>query len=271
MSRPIRALALACLAVTSAHGVRAADAARAAGLHHPAARPGRPEAASGRRGPGAGPVPRPPDHRPAGGRQDHPRRLPQGARQGGHRPEAEHRRRPHVVRPPARARELGHLAGDADDPPGRRSPGQAAADPVLGPVPHPHGVLRGRRPHLDAPGEDRRLRRHRRHGQRRAAEERRLHGPVPRRRAVPPGRGQEDEVPGLQDDLAGRRPDLGPAGGHRRAPGRRPLRAGPGPLPRRQADRRAAAGEPPQAQLVRDLLRRRGEDLDEPRGSCRAR
>ena len=164
------------------------------------------------------------------------------------------------------ARELGHLEGDADDPPRRRSAGHEAADPVLGPVPDPHGRLRGRRPHLDAAGADRRLRRHRRHGQRRAAEGRRLHGPLPRRRAVPSGRGQGHEVPGLQDDLGGRRPDLGPAGGHRRAPGGPPLRAGPDPLPRRRADRRAPAGEQPQVQLVRHLLRRRGQDLDRAEG-----
>ena len=80
------------------------------------------------------------------------------------------------------------------------------------------------------------------------------------------GEGKKSKFRVYKTDLPRRRPDLGPAGGHRRAPGRRPLRAGPGPLARRQADRRAAAGEPPQAQLVRDLLRRRGQDLDGAEG-----
>ena len=147
-------------------------------------------ASAGRRGPGGGPVPRAPDDGPARGRQDDPRRLPEGARPRGHRPEAEHRRRAHLVRSPPHARELGHLEGDAHDPPGRRPPGQEAADPVLGPVPDPHVRQRGRRPDLVAAGADRRLRRDRGHGQRRTAQERRLHGPVPRRRPIPARRGR---------------------------------------------------------------------------------
>ena len=70
------------------------------------------------------------------------------------------------------------------------------------------------------------------------------------------GEGKTTEVPGLQDHLEGWRPDLGPARGHRRAPDRPSLRAGPDPFPGRQADRRPAPREQPQAQLVRHLLRR---------------
>ena len=96
---------------------------RPAGIHHPAI-----DLASQRAatvvGPGEGTVPRTPDHRAARRRQNDDRRLPQGAWAGCHRHETEHGRRDLLVRPPAHARELGHLKGSAHDRSGRRSPGK---------------------------------------------------------------------------------------------------------------------------------------------------
>ena len=62
--------------------VRADDPPPVPRLLDPADRPGRPGPPANRRGPGAGPVLRPPDHRPARRRTDHARRLPEGPRQG---------------------------------------------------------------------------------------------------------------------------------------------------------------------------------------------
>ena len=76
---------------------------------------------------------------------------------------------------------------------------------------------------------------------------------------------------GVQDDFHRRRPDVGRARGGRHASRGPPVRAGRHPLARRQADRRAAAREQPEAQRLRDLLERRGPDLVRRRENCRAR
>ena len=225
--------------------------------------------APGRRRSRAGPVPRPPDDRAARGRQDDHRRLPQGPRPRRHRHEAQHRRRPHVVRAAADAAELGDVARGADHLPRGRREGQEAAHRVLRPLSHPPGRVRRRRRDVERPCADRGLRRHRRHGECRAACagagttwrcSTTMGGSS--RNAPRTGRGSSSVYKTISTDGG---LTWGAARGGSVASRGSPLRAGRAPVARRQADRRAAAGEQPEAQCLRHLPNDEGRTWTEPR------
>ena len=150
-------------------GAARADGRAVAGVFDTADRSRRGYRASDRRRSRARPVPWPSDHRASRGRPHDHRCLPQRPRPRRHRHEAEHGRRSHVVRAPADAGELGDVARGADDLSRGRREGHEAPDPVLGPLSHPACGVRRRRGHVERPRADRELRRHRRHGEPRAA------------------------------------------------------------------------------------------------------